>query len=147
MTLRKEVTNNGHTSAITGTGSFVVHKDVPYIVTAGHIAKVMDAKSYIIIKGHNGLPIQVNIVDLISEPAPKWQLHSKADIAILKLNPKKEILDKKYLDGRFLPSFNFYDTLKAVSRATQLTIVGFPLGLGADGFFSPLTYILIPRVV
>ena len=67
LNLRNEVINNNQTSTIIGTGSFIVHKDIPYIVTAGHVAKSMNEKSYIIIKGQNDSSITIKIFDLYSK--------------------------------------------------------------------------------
>ncbi|MGZ3053891.1 hypothetical protein AAER28_32430, partial [Pseudomonas aeruginosa] len=42
--------------------------------------------------------------------------------------------------NRFLPSDNIFNGKTAVDRNTILTVIGFPLGLGAVGHFSPLTF-------
>jgi hypothetical protein len=44
------------------------------------------------------------------------------------------------LEGRFLSYDQFHLDKTPVSRDFELTSVGFPNGLGAQGMFSPLTY-------
>jgi S1-C subfamily serine protease len=125
----------------TGTGSFIAKGDDLYIVTASHVSKEMDDTSYVIIQGENNLPIKIELKKL-ANPI-KWIDHPIADLSVLKLNPEKIIIDK-YLQQRFIP-YNMIDISKnAISRNTQLTIIGFPLGLGTVGHFSPLTYRTFP---
>jgi S1-C subfamily serine protease len=125
----------------TGTGSFITKGDDLYIVTASHVSKDMDDTSYVIIQGENNLPIKIELKKL-ANPI-KWINHPIADLSVLKLNPEKVILDK-FLQQRFI-SYSMIDISKnAISRNTQLTIIGFPLGLGASGHFSPLTYRTFP---
>ncbi|UUW10205.1 serine protease [Flavobacterium plurextorum] len=120
-----------------GTGSFISKDGKLYIVTASHVAKIMDSSSQIIIQGENNKPIKLDLTQL-ANPI-KWIHHNEADLSVLELNPSQEII-MKYLQKRFVP-YELIDTdKKAISRNTQLTIIGFPLGLGASEFFSPLTY-------
>lgn len=140
LDLRRDTIINGKLTYVTGTGTFIVKDETPYIVTANHVAKEINEKGYVIIKGNNDNPIRLNIVSLVGQKTINWKIHPKADVAILKLNSEKWIVDSGYLEKRFLPNTIFYDTLKSVSRETALTVFGFPLGLGTEGFFSPLTY-------
>lgn len=134
LNLRREISPGKEK---TGTGSFIAKGNEIYIVTASHVSKEMDDSAYIIIQGVDNLPVKIELKEL-SNPI-KWVNHKEADLSILKLNPEKEIMEK-YLQNRFIP-FEMIDTNKvALSRNTQLTIIGFPLGLGTTGYFSPLTY-------
>lgn len=138
VNLRKSVSND---SVIHGTGSFVAKGNEMYIVTATHVSKNMDKDAYVIIQGTNNSPVQIELSKLASPI--NWKDHPHADLSVLKLNPKKTV-ENAYLKGRFIP-YDMIDTSKnALSRNTQLTIIGFPLGLGADGYFSPLTYRTFP---
>jgi len=138
LNLRKEISPG---KEITGTGSFVAKGNDIYIVTASHVAKDMDDSAYIIIQGENNLPVKIELKKLANPII--WTNHKEADLSILKLNPEQGIT-QKYLQMRFIP-FAMIDTNKvAISRNTQLTILGFPLGLGTAGYFSPLTYRTYP---
>jgi hypothetical protein len=127
---------------IIGTG-LLVSKDsnYMYIVTASHVAKSMDFTSYAIFYGDNDTPRKVYLIDLINKANPVWKCHSRADLAVLILNPKRSIVQSGILDRKFFPieSVN-NDSVKAVSRDIQLTVIGFPLSLGIGKRFSPLTY-------
>lgn len=123
-----------------GTGTFIAHGDNLYIWTAEHIAKDMKLDCQIIVKGANDTPVTLTIEDLTQQNSNiPWVTHSEADISVLKLNPKPNLMATTLLN-RFLPSDNIYKEKKAVDRNTQLTVIGFPLGLGAIGYFSPLTF-------
>ena len=138
VNLRKEISPGNES---TGTGSFISKNDEIYIVTATHVSKNMDDSAYVIIQGENNLPIKIELKKL-SNPI-KWIDHPIADLSVLKLNPEKEILEK-FLQNRFVPFEMIEISKKAISRNTQLTIIGFPLGLGIYGLFSPLTYRTFP---
>lgn len=119
----------------TGTGSFISKGNDLYIITASHVSKDMDDTAYVIIQGENNLPIKIELKKL-ANPI-KWINHPVADLSILKLNPEKAILDK-YLQQRFIPYEMIDVSKKAVPRNTQLTIIGFPLGLGSCRLFFAL---------
>ena len=138
VNLRKEKSPG---KEIAGTGSFLSKGNDMYIVTATHISKEMDSSAYVIIQGENNLPVKIDLIKL-ANPI-NWVNHPEADLSILKLNPDNGIM-QRHLQNRFIP-FEMVDTGKVpVSRNTQLTIIGFPLGLGAVGHFSPLTYRTFP---
>ncbi|MCD8194546.1 MAG: hypothetical protein LUD74_08400 [Tannerellaceae bacterium] len=93
-----------------------------------------------IIKGNNDKPLILSLEDLTSQQIViNWKYHAIADIAILVLNPKQQILNG-YLQNRFLPSENIENTKTPIDRNTELTAIGFPLGLDAAEYFSPLTF-------
>lgn len=126
---------------VIGTGSFIEKDGKLYIITASHVAKVMDNSSYVILQGENNKPVKLFLFELVLPI--KWQYHKKADLAILKLDPSKRIIEK-YLQNRFIP-YSSIDTCEtSISRNIQLTIIGFPLGMGVQEYFSPLTYRTFP---
>lgn len=138
VNLRKEKSPG---KEITGTGSFLSKGNDLYIVTAAHVSKEMDRSAYVIIQGKDNVPVKIELIKL-ANPI-NWVNHPEADLSVLKLNPENEIMEL-YLQERFIP-FEMVDTTKVpVTRNTQLTIIGFPLGLGAVGHFSPLTYRTFP---
>ncbi|HEX2787713.1 MAG TPA: trypsin-like peptidase domain-containing protein [Ignavibacteria bacterium] len=125
---------------ITGTGFLISHNSKLYLVTAEHVAKEMKIDCEFVVKGTNDLPVLLSLEDLTQQKnSLDWKFHTIADIAVLELSPKREVLVTKLLN-RFLPSENISQNTSVVDRNTQLTIIGFPLGLGATGHFSPLTF-------
>lgn len=138
LNLRRPISSDKETI---GTGSFISKGNDLYIVTAAHVAKNMDDKAYIIIQGPNNTPIEVPLTELSSDI--KWKDHPEADLSVLKLDPSPEV-NMKYLQGRFIP-YGIIDTEQnSVPRNTQLTILGFPHGLGAQKHFSPLSFRTFP---
>jgi hypothetical protein len=67
----------------------------------------------------------------------RWTTHRQADIAVLRLSPEKEL--EGYLRRRFIPISSLLAERKAPDRDAPLTVLGFPLGLGVDGDFSPIS--------
>lgn len=125
------------TSLNTGTGFFLAVNTDMYLVTASHVAQHLTTSSYAILRGTNDEPVRLNLTDIIGAAELDWKISAEADVAVHKLRPSNGILT--YLKKRFLPSYLLVDSLYAPTRDTPLTIVGFPLGLGIDGYFSPLT--------
>ena len=140
INLRRDTIIKGVSQTLTGTGTLISKGDKIYIVTASHVAKVIDSRGIVIIKGRNDRPISLHIKDFVEGNTTNWKIHPDADVAILELHPKQWLYDSGYLNNRFLPASIFYDTLQSVSRDIILTTFGFPLGLGTSGYFSPLTY-------
>ncbi len=137
LNLRQEV-SPGQFSV--GTGMFINHENNLYILTAEHVAKDMQLNCQFIVKGANDTPLVLSVDDLTQQTTNiPWKIHSEADMAVLKLNPKPQLITTA-LVNRFLPSDNIFKDKKAVDRNTQLTVIGFPQGLGAVGNFSPLTF-------
>jgi len=52
--------------------------------------------------------------------------------------PSKDVINQ-FLSGHFLPKSLLSNEKQAPSRDIPLTVIGFPLGLGSSGTFSPLT--------
>lgn len=140
INLRRDTIIKGVQETLTGTGTLIGKENKIYIVTASHVARLIDTKGIVIIKGRNDRPISLHITDFVESKTINWKMHPEADVAILELHPKRWLFDSGYLNNRFLPSSIFYDSLQSVSRDIILTTFGFPLGLGTSGYFSPLTY-------
>ena len=137
LNLRQQISP---TNSNVGTGTFISHNGKLFIVTAEHVAKDMQLDFKVVVKGVNDLPIELSLEDLTQQNSSiKWINHPVADLAILELNPKINILQTT-LQNRFLPSENIHKPQTVVNRNTQLTVIGFPMGLGAVGHFSPLTF-------
>lgn len=117
-----------------GSGT-IVSDDVVFLLTAAHVAKSINSTTKMVVEFNNSEPFQLDLMNLIDNN--KWIYHSGADIAVVKLNvkPYNEIFRE-----RCFPLDHVNIGEECVSRDCQLTVVGFPSGLGVDGKFSPLTF-------
>ena len=121
-----------------GTGTLVVHGEELYLATAAHVAKDTLLDSDIIMKVVGDRPKVIPITKFISKKDRlDWILHPTADLAALRLDPSAEAITKHRL--HFLSSVILESARKAPNRLQPVTIVGFPLGLGTDGNFSPIS--------
>jgi len=107
-------------------------------VTAAHVAADMKTSVHLVIGDENDQTFKIEWNQLTNEASIPWQSHNEADISIVRIQPTETILPK--LKGRFLPATIFYTEKESPSRDVQLNSVGFPLGLGVEGYFSPLTF-------
>ncbi len=121
-----------------GTGTFVVKGSDLYLVTAEHVAKDTLLDSDVIMKVADDQPEVIPITQLIGgKDRLDWIVHPTADLAALRLSPSDEVMAK--LDHHFLPYEILVSQLKAPNRLHPVTTIGFPLGLGTKGKFSPIT--------
>lgn len=129
----------GSDKMVRGTGTLVMNsKNELFIVTASHVAVAMQTSGQIVIGDDNDQPININWNQLKIDTSIPWLHHAEADMAVVKIHPQNNIIEK--LSGRLLPLHIFYPKKEAPSRDAQLTSVGFPYGLGVEGYFSPLTF-------
>jgi hypothetical protein len=126
-----------------GTGFLVTDGTRLYLVTAAHVAKAMGASSLVTLAGPNDTPETIPLDDLSGGPGQTWFQHASADVAVLVLKPSQQTV-QRYLQGRFLPFEVFGAADAPPPRETQLTVIGFPKGLGVKGRFSPLTLQTLP---
>lgn len=127
-----------YTDTFCGTGFFVVRDNTPYLVTADHIAQLMDATAMITIQTSGDRPLRFSLVDfLISKTAVKWNSSQEADVSVLQLSPSQQMFQN--LKKHFLPFEILTATDQAPLREKTLTVVGFPLGLGVTERFSPIS--------
>jgi S1-C subfamily serine protease len=134
INLRKEISQGKEEI---GTGSFIKNETDLYILTASHVAVIMDKNANVVISDANSKPIVFKLSDITDSVG--WVYHPVADMAILKLKIS-EIQMKMYFQRRFIALDMISRDKIAVPRNIQLTIIGFPLGLGAAEYFSPLTF-------
>ena len=121
-----------------GTGTFVVKGSDLYLVTAAHVAKDTLLDSDVIMKVADDRPEVIPLTQLVGgKDRLDWIVHPTADLAALRLSPPSVIMAK--LDQHFLPYEILASQLKAPNRLHPVTTVGFPLGLGTKGKFSPIT--------
>lgn len=135
------LTPTSSTEAKVGTGMFVSspageNKAFVWIVTASHVAKSTNANTQLIIATAEGkakrLPLRI-FGDLSC-----WRHHPIADISVFQIHVNAT--NEQFMSGRFFPYDHINLEYKPVSRDYELTAIGFPQGLGADGSFSPFTF-------
>ena len=124
-----------------GTGSFVSHNGKCYLVTATHVKNDVDSSTIIVFGDINNK----SYTDVLSSiKIGDWISHRVADLSIIELDINKL---SKYYSGRFLPSNEVLGDF-SVSRDAELTVTGFPRGLGTaltgSAHFSPFTFRSFP---
>ena len=119
-----------------GTGMFVARGTELFIISASHVVKSANPATYVLISDDNGLPTKVPISSLTGSAA--WRHHPVADIAAISVSitTANSIL----LQNRFFPFDHIELASHTPSRDVELTALGFPLGLGVAGHFSPLSF-------
>jgi hypothetical protein len=122
-----------------GTGTLVVSNNRPFVLTAKHVADDITAAGLLVVKGANDLPVVVQISKLVPSTGLAWRHHQEADLAAFEVVPQDQSV-LTVLQQRFLPLEFFSAKEAAPSRDLHLTSIGFPLGLGIHGHFSPLTF-------
>jgi hypothetical protein len=121
---------------LSGTGFFVSHGGQMVLVTAAHVARELTPDSTATLQAGLQRSRGVSLRDLTGwQGQLRWHFHSVADVALVVLKPAESI--RPLLSQHFIPS----EALAAAvpSRDLPLTILGFPLSLGAQAYFSPLT--------
>ena len=118
-----------------GTGSFIVKDNRIYLLTAAHVAIETNKNTYLALGDKKSNCIKVPIIELVDYL--DWNIHRTADIAILEMIPNKHM---QMFEGRCFPYDHINLTENIASRDDEITIIGFPNGLGIDGKFSPLTF-------
>jgi S1-C subfamily serine protease len=120
-----------------GTAIFIAKNNEPYLLTAAHVVQNLNAQAYAILSDLNGVPTKVLLSDLLWGAA--FVNHATADLAKAKIIVTAT--NTQHLNGRCFPYEQIDITNNPISKDTELTTIGFPLGLGAIGAkFSPLTY-------
>ena len=121
-----------------GTGCFVEKDSILYIVTAEHVKKDILPDTLIVYGEANSTN---HILVLSSIVIGDWIVHPIADIVAIKLDKSK--LNSSF-NGRFFPFSQIVSQPNPLSRDRELTVVGFPSGLGTSlagaSKFSPLTF-------
>jgi hypothetical protein len=107
------------------------------------VAKEAGPGTLVTLAGHNDTPETMSLDVLSGVAKQTWVHHPSADVAILVLKPSPQTLER-YLQNRFLPAGVLSAADASPSRETQLTVIGFPEGLGVERRFSPLTLQTLP---
>ena len=120
-----------------GTAIFIEKNNEPYLLTAAHVVKNLNYKTYVILSDSKGVPTKVDLNVLLG--GSKFDIHSEADLAKAKIVLTKD--NALYMENRCFPYSQIDLTENPISKDIELTTIGFPLGLGSTGAkFSPLTY-------
>jgi hypothetical protein len=121
-----------------GTGFFIVRNDGLYLVTADHVAQHMDTSATLTIRSKADVPLRFSILDFLgNNKAVNWTSSKEADVAVLRLFPTQQLFQN--LQEHFLPFDILVANEEAPMREKTLTMLGFPLGLGVTGRFSPIS--------
>jgi trypsin-like peptidase len=128
-----------------GTGFFVALElpglaaiEQPYLVTASHVARHLTRNSTVTFRAPGDVPVSLLLKDLISgDDELAWQVHGEADVAVLKLKLNDNTI--QMMRGRFLKFDLIAVDENAPQRERPVMVMGFPLGLGTTGRFSPVT--------
>lgn len=120
-----------------GTAIFIAKNNEPFLLTAAHVVKNINAQAYAILSDINGIPTKVLLSDLLG--GATFTNHATADLAKAKIYITAK--NAPYLKERCFPYEQIDITNIPISKDIELTTIGFPLGLGAVGNkFTPLTY-------
>jgi hypothetical protein len=125
-----------------GTGFFVHVGDVsPYLVTCEHVAKLMTLTTDVVIRGDNDNPIVYKLRDITyRKDSLNWTVHTEADVATLLLDMNSKIFKESQVSP--IPLEEIDDCVPL--REREITVIGFPLALGYDKHFSPISKISKP---
>ena len=122
-----------------GTGLFISIDNKPYLVTASHVARQMTSSALAVIRGPNDKPVAIVLSDFVAPQTNlNWTIHAQADVAVLPITTTN-LLVRKTLAKHFLRIDVFVSDHSSPDRDLDLTILGFPLNLGVEGNFSPIS--------
>lgn len=112
---------------------FLVNKDnMPFLVTAAHVAHDIGTNFSMVMSGSDGKAI----IDRMQKV--KWLISQNADVALFAVETNNE--DKcKQLLARCIPANLITSRSVAPSRDLPLVVMGYPLRLGTTGLVSPLS--------
>lgn len=127
-----------------GTGFFIADSNNHlFLVTAQHVAINITKQWMATIKTSNDEPFTFPINMLVQGNNDfNWVYHDSADVAVLVLNPNPALY--QHLQNHFLPQELLLKELSAPNRDIPLTTIGFPLGLGVQNKFSPISKVASP---
>lgn len=126
------------TRTVTGTGLIVVSSDLCYLVTAKHVATNMTPQCEVVMGGERKEPLRFRLAQITGQPGIRWFHHTNADVSVYPL-PTTTTEGLKSLERRALPLALLESGTNVPSRDIHVTALGFPLGIGAEGEFLPLS--------
>jgi hypothetical protein len=123
---------------VSGSGFIVVSSNICYLVTAKHVATSMTEDCELVMRGETMEPLRYRLSSITGQPNIRWFHHKDADISV---HPLPTITSEGItaLTRRAMPLEFLESQTNLPSRDTLITALGFPLGLGAEGEFVPLS--------
>ena len=118
-----------------GTGSFIIKGNSVFLLTAVHVVKETNETTFLAF-GQNMSQCTVLPLKALSTNRT-WRIHPVADMAVLELDISRYIT---LFQNRCFPYDHINDSTTPASRDDELTVIGFPDGLGIQDKFSPLTF-------
>lgn len=118
-----------------GTGFLIMHNGREYLVTAKHVADMLDSTSTILLNVSKDSSISITFASLHQQsliPNARWFKHPLADIALHPIFAETK-LDLISLGTSIIPKSD-----KHIQLLTDVIILGFPLGLGVNKVSSPI---------
>jgi len=115
-----------------GTGFLVRTEEKVFLVTAAHVAQALGSKCKLVMPGADGKAITAMASSI------KWIVSDSADVALFQINEDEANLHKMLLN-RSVPLHLLSGRPLPPSRDVPLAVMGYPLGLGATGYVSPLS--------
>jgi hypothetical protein len=119
-----------------GTGFLVASETAGFLVTAGHVARRMDAAARLSCAGRKGRRSTFPLREVLAlgQGAVAWKYHGRADLAVVRVPMPPAALRGRFLDASLLRRE------KTVPRAAfDLVVVGFALGLFSETQFAPIS--------
>jgi hypothetical protein len=139
----KEPNNNiliPKTYNVSGSGFFVNNQGSAYLVTAEHVSKLLTLNTDVIIRGENDKPMNLKLKELIAiKDTLEWTYHKQADVATILL----DISSKIFSFIKTIP-FEIIVNNRVPMREREVTTIGFPLELGFEKHFSPISKVSKP---
>lgn len=116
----------------------VQRKESIYLVTANHAARDTDGRTKLLYRNADGESKWLYLAAVTNASSNPWRTYENADIAVLLVEPSLAE-SKPYIDQLRKLSIDF-DSIRvdAPSRATDIEITGFPVGIGTIPLISPL---------
>ena len=118
-----------------GTGIFILKSNQIFLLTADHVSKKVNDNTLLAFGDNQSKCNIILLKELIN--GNQWKVHPIADMSIIKIDITKH---RALFQGRCFPYDHINDTSTSASRDDELTVIGFPNGLGIQGKFSPLTF-------
>lgn len=125
---------------VSGSGFFVNNQGSAYLVTAEHVAKSLTLNTDVVIRGENDTPKNFKLKDLVDKKDTlEWTHHKNADVVTL-------LLDRNSLIFSFIQSIplEWVASNRIPIREREVTTIGFPMALGFEKYFSPISKISKP---
>lgn len=122
----------------TGSGFFIHAEDrySTYFVTAAHVAIQTNDQTILVVAGNNNKPYKVKLTDIAFKKEIRWVYSDYSDVAVLPLDP--QYLIDNSLNIRSM-STSFLEIDYIPNRTREVTCIGFPLSMGFNHIFSPIT--------